>query len=45
MLERRQTTASVNVPAVWINCHGHMSDAYYLLTMSEAISPFFEIIG
>lgn len=45
MVERRQTTASVTVPAVWINCHGQMSEAYHLFTMSEAIDPFIEIIG
>ena len=36
---------SVKVPAAWIDYHGHMSEAYYLFTMSEAINPFFEYIG
>ena len=36
---------SVDVPAAWIDYHGHMSEAYYLLAMSEAINPFFDYIG
>ena len=36
---------SVRVPATWIDYHGHMSEAYYLLAMSEAIDPFFTYIG
>ncbi len=35
----------VEVPASWIDFHGHMSEAYYLLTMSEASEPFFDYIG
>lgn len=36
---------SIKVPEAWIDYHGHMSEAYYLLTLSEAIEPFFNYIG
>ncbi|MXY33611.1 MAG: 4-hydroxybenzoyl-CoA thioesterase [Boseongicola sp. SB0664_bin_43] len=36
---------SARVPATWIDYHGHMSETYYLLAMSEAIDPFFTYIG
>jgi acyl-CoA thioesterase FadM len=36
---------AITVPPDWIDYHGHMSEAYYLMAMSEAIDPLFDYVG
>jgi acyl-CoA thioester hydrolase len=36
---------AMTVPPDWIDYHGHMSEAFYLMALSEAIDPFFDYIG
>jgi acyl-CoA thioesterase FadM len=36
---------SKRVPESWIDYHGHLSEAFYLMVFSDAIDPLFDYIG
>jgi acyl-CoA thioesterase FadM len=35
----------VTVPSDWVDYHGHMSEAYYLMVLSDSLDPLFNLIG
>ncbi|MBL93692.1 MAG: L-carnitine dehydrogenase [Alphaproteobacteria bacterium MarineAlpha3_Bin5] len=38
-------TVERQVPSAWIDCNGHMNEAHYLETFSQATDAFMELIG